>query len=201
MLDYLDGAINNSDVEPDLEFIKKSLIKVLNAHNHQIANLEMFSLIHWKQVLLNDKEIFEDLVPEDYTKMLDQGTGVEIQEVLDDLKWQSNQMQKVIIDNIETFQRSYFDLQAPLGKIEKISEDISHDKVNLEPEFNKIWAYEQNENFDDDFVLKLEQAFQSNFEKLDNVVKELYEFISQQTKKFKDKEYQITQKFTNSDAS
>ena len=117
MLDYLDGAINSSDVEPDLEFIKKSLIKVLNAHNHQIANLEMFSLIHWKQVLLNDKEIFEDLVPEDYTKMLDQGTGVEIQEVLDDLKWQSNQMQRVIIDNIETFQRSYIDLQTPLSKI------------------------------------------------------------------------------------
>ena len=90
LLDYLDEAIHNSDVEPDLEFIKKSLIKVLNAHNDQIANLELFSLIHWKQVLLNDKEVFENHVPENYKKILDQETEVKIQDILDDLKWQSN---------------------------------------------------------------------------------------------------------------
>ena len=36
LLDYLDEALNNPDVEPDLKFIKSSLIKILKTHNHQI---------------------------------------------------------------------------------------------------------------------------------------------------------------------
>ena len=60
--------------------------------------------------------------------MLDKETGVNIQDILDDLKWQSNKMQKVLIDNIETFQRSYFDLQGPLIKTNSIHQDLIDSK-------------------------------------------------------------------------
>ena len=48
LLDYLDEVISNSYIEPDLKFIKETLIKVLNTHKHQISNLEMFALIRWE---------------------------------------------------------------------------------------------------------------------------------------------------------
>ena len=36
LLDYLDEALSNPYIEPDLKFIKESLIKVLRTHNYQI---------------------------------------------------------------------------------------------------------------------------------------------------------------------
>ena len=201
LLEYLDEVIKNPDVEPDLKHIKDSLVKILDVHNSQIANLEMFGLIRWKQVILNDMDNYVKIVPEKYEKVLDQETGVEIQEILDDLRWQSSKMQKVLINNIETFQRSYFDLQTPLLKIKNVSQSIAQAKNDLKPEFDKIWEYQDNENFDDDFVKDLENAFKDNFKLLESTVEELDIFTSKLTKKFRDKEYEITKDFAQNDNS
>ena len=132
--------------------------------------------------------------------MLDQDTKIEIQDILDDLKWQSSNMHKVIIDNIETFQRSYFDLQTPLVEIDRLSDEIAQTRDELEPEFNKIWDYQDHEKFNDDFALDLEDAFVKHFKKLEDITKQLTELMNNLTKKFKDKESEITKKFAQNNA-
>ena len=155
LLDYLDETLSNPYIEPNLTFIKESLIKILNAHNLRITNLELFGLIRWEQVILNNMDDYAKVVPEKYEKILDKETEINIKDILDNLKWQSGQMQKVLVDNIETFQRSYFDLQTPLLKTENLSQDLIKEKEDLLFEFNKIWDYQEKENFDDDFVFDL----------------------------------------------
>ena len=66
LIDYLDEVLTNPCVEPDIKFIKKSLIKVLENHNREITNLETFGLIRWKQVILNDIDKYLNVVPENY---------------------------------------------------------------------------------------------------------------------------------------
>ena len=66
LLDYLDETINNPYVEPDLKFIKESLNKIFKSHNIQISSLEMFSLINWKQTILNNMEDYVKVIPENY---------------------------------------------------------------------------------------------------------------------------------------
>ena len=200
LLDYLDEAINNPYVEPDLKFIKESFINIQKDHSIQISSLEMFSLINWKQTILNNMEDYVKVIPENYKQMLDQDTKIEIQDILDDLKWQSSNMHKVIIDNIETFQRSYFDLQTPLVEIDRLSDDIAQTRDELEPEFNKIWDYQDHEKFNDDFALDLEDAFVKHFKKLEDITKQLTELMNNLTMKFKDKESEITKKFAQNNA-
>ena len=196
LLDYLDEAINNPYVEPDLKFIRESLFKVVDNVQHQISNSEMFGLIKWEQTILNDMDNYVKVVPENYEKILDKETGVEIKEILDNLKWQSSQMLRVLTDNIKTFQTSYFDLQSPLIKAKNIGEDLSNAKNSLELKFNKIWDQYCDETFDDDFAMESENILKDYYAKLENVTQELCEFMKKLTKKFKDKEQELKQKFT-----
>ena len=66
LFDYLDEAINNPYVEPDLKFIKESFINIQKDHSIQISSLEMFSLINWKQTILNNMEDYVKVIPENY---------------------------------------------------------------------------------------------------------------------------------------
>ena len=170
LLDYLDEVISNPYIEPDLKFIKETLIKVLNTHKHQISNLEMFALIRWEQTILNHMDDFVKVVPKNYAEILDTNTEVKIQEVLNNLKWQSSQMFKVLTDNICTFQRSYFDLQGPLLKIKNIGEDMLNAKNDLKAKFDKIWKEQEDNKFDDDLTLDLENILTENFSKLETAL-------------------------------
>ena len=67
---------------------------------------------------------------------------------------------------------------------------------NLEKEFDDIWKYHDHELFNDNFALDLEHVFKSNFKKLEDAIQDALELMNKLTKKFKDKEYEITQKFT-----
>ena len=133
--------------------------------------------------------------------MLDTDTKVEIQEILDDLKWQSNQLQKVLVDNIKTFQTSYFDLQSPLRKVKNIDIDLTEAKKDLILKFDKIWNFQDNDTFDDDLMRDLETPIKDIYAMFETATKELIDFMNMLTKKFKDKEYKIYQVFTEQSLS
>ena len=133
--------------------------------------------------------------------MLDTDTKVEIQEILDDLKWQSNQLQKVLVDNIKTFQTSYFDLQSPLRKVKNIDIDLTEAKKDLILKFDKIWNFQDNDTFDDDLMRDLETPIKNIYTMFETATKELIDFMNMLTKKFKDKEYKIYQVFTEQSLS
>ena len=133
--------------------------------------------------------------------MLDKDTGVGIQEILDDLKWQSNQLQKVLVDNIKTFQTSYFDLQSPLCKIKNIDIDLTEAKKDLILKFDKIWNFQDNDTFDDDLMRDLETPIKNIYTMFETATKELIDFMNMLTKKFKDREYKIYQVFTEQSLS
>ena len=86
-------------------------------------------------------------------------------------------------------------------KIKNVGQSITQAKNDLKPKFDKIWEYQDNENFDDDFVIDLENAFKDNFKLLESTVEELDIFTSKLTKKFRDKEYEITKDFAQNDNS
>ena len=196
LLDYLDEAINNPYVEPDLKLIKQSLIKVLNSHKNQISNIEKFALIKWEQTILNDMDRYVKVLPEEYEKILDKETGVEIQEIVNNLRWQSSEMLRVLTDNIRTFQTSNVDLQGALIKVNKIGEDLSNATGCLESKFNIILDQHNDNSLDDHLVKESSTTLKHYYLKLENAVQELSGFITDLTKKFRDKEYEITQKFT-----
>ena len=133
--------------------------------------------------------------------MLDTDTKVEIQEILDDLKWQSNQLQKVLVDNIKTFQTSYFDLQSPLRKVKNIDIDLTEAKKDLILKFDKIWNFQDNDTFDDDLMRDLETPIKDIYAMFETATKELIDFMNMLTKKFKDREYKIYQVFTEQSLS
>ena len=133
--------------------------------------------------------------------MLDTDTKVEIQEILDDLKWQSNQLQKVLVDNIKTFQTSYFDLQSPLRKVKNIDIDLTEAKKDLILKFDKIWNFQDNDTFDDDLMRDLETPIKNIYTMFETATKELIDFMNMLTKKFKDREYKIYQVFTEQSLS
>ena len=127
--------------------------------------------------------------------MLDQKTGIEIHEIIDDLKWQSSEMQRVLTDNIVTFQRSYLDLQGPLLEVEKAGQELIQNKKELNERFNRIWNGDDDQTLDD-FALDLENALKEHFSKLEDAVSCFSKVMNMLTKTFKDKEYELTQKFT-----
>ena len=104
-------------------------------------------------------------------------------------------MQKVLIDNIKTFQRAYFDLQTPLRKFKDIKQSLNDDKINLQQKFDQIWNDEEDVTCNDDFVRDLELIFKKNIEKLESAVKDANDYMAMQTKKFRDKELEIIQMF------
>ena len=105
-------------------------------------------------------------------------------------------MQRALIDNVKTFQRAYFDLQTPLRKFEDIKQSLINNKQNIQRKFDQIWNDEEDVTCDDDFVRDLEITFQENIEKLESAIKDAKDYMDMLTKKFRDKEYEITQKFT-----
>ena len=115
---------------------------------------------------------------------------------MNNLRWQSSEMLRVLTDNIRTFQTSNVDLQGALIKVNKIGEDLSNATGCLESKFNIILDQHNGNSLDDHLAKESSTPLKHYYLKLENAVQELSGFITDLTKKFRDKEYEITQKFT-----